>query len=482
MNAAAAPEAPMWFALPPEVHSTLLSTGAGPGPLLVAAEAWRALAAQYASAAIELTGLLGAVQAAAWQGPTAARFVAAHQPFVCWLRQAGMVASATATGYETAAAGYTSALAAMPTLVELAANHAVHGVLVATNFFGINTIPIALNEADYVRMWIQAAATMSVYQAVSGESLAATPTTSPAPQIVTTDATPAADSTFPDPTKLILQLFDEFLSTLRAMAFEYLPGPVGGLVSQVLDSFIAFASGEVFTILAYSVLDPLIYFGPFTPALSPFLSPIGLVGLAGIAGVDPASMSPAAGAHSPSPGQQGWPAVSEVATAGAGPATPAAAAGPLAPSAASAAPSVPAGAAPGFYAVGGDPGGEGFTPTSGTRAAAAVAAGSAAPAVANLAASERARATRKAKARQQVRKFRFEYLEDDARITPSDDPVTGAVAASESGSGTLGFTGTLSKSAAAQAKGLIRLDNGAFGEPTQEPMLPNTWDAGRKAE
>jgi PPE-repeat protein len=177
------PLPPIWMAAPPEVHSALLTTGFTPAGIELAAGAWAQLAAQYIAASAELQGIIGQVQTS-YQGPSAEKFAAAHQPYLVWLDTAATKAGLAAAAHTEAAASYVSAVAAMPTLAELAENHVVHGALWSTNFFGVNTVPIGMNEADYMRMWNQAAAVMAGWDTASTMASDSIPPTPMAPMLV----------------------------------------------------------------------------------------------------------------------------------------------------------------------------------------------------------------------------------------------------------------------------------------------------------
>ncbi|MCV7443658.1 hypothetical protein AWB91_13135 [Mycobacterium paraense] len=177
-------------ALPPEINSAMMYTGAGSGPLMAAATAWSNLAAELSTTASSWESIIGNLTGEQWTGAGSAAAAAAAQPYVSWLtttaaaaEQAGAQATASAAAYEAAFAG------TVPPPV-IAANRAQLAALVATNFLGINTPAIMATEALYAEMWVQDAITMYTYTAASAASGVLQPLTPASPT-----ASPAAAAT-----------------------------------------------------------------------------------------------------------------------------------------------------------------------------------------------------------------------------------------------------------------------------------------------
>jgi PPE-repeat protein len=182
----------IYAALPPEINVGRLLAGAGPGPMFAAAGGYTAIA-QAAETLAAASDAQVHLLMTTWRGNAADRAILAFERHSLWLREVAALAQATAAQATAVANAYIAAVATSPTLAEIAANRVTLATLIATNILGINTIPIAVTEADYMRMWVQAAAAMYTYDAVA---TANTPLTAlpPAPDITSPQLTGTSSS------------------------------------------------------------------------------------------------------------------------------------------------------------------------------------------------------------------------------------------------------------------------------------------------
>lgn len=173
----------MSFAVrPPEITSGLMYLGPGAGPMIAAATAWDALAAELQSTAASYGLIVDGLANESWMGPSSAAMTAAVAPYVSWMAATAAQAKAAAEQANAAVSAYEAAFAAVVPPPEIAINRSQLAMLVATNIFGQNTGAIATLEAQYGEMWAQDTAAMFTYTTTSAAAARLAPYSDP-PQI-----------------------------------------------------------------------------------------------------------------------------------------------------------------------------------------------------------------------------------------------------------------------------------------------------------
>jgi PPE-repeat protein len=234
--------------LPPEVNSARMYSGAGSGPMVAAASAWKGLASELRSTALSYGSVLTALTDEEWHGPASSAMAAAAMPYVAWMNTTAAQAEQTAAQAEAAAGAYQAAFAATvpPSVIE--ANRAQLTQLVATNVMGQNTAAIAATEAQYMEMWAQDAAAMYGYASSSASASQLTAFTQPEQIANATGSTAqAAAVTGASATSAgtgqstLSQLLSALPNALQSLAS---PASSGSGLSSILDGFNIFASGS----------------------------------------------------------------------------------------------------------------------------------------------------------------------------------------------------------------------------------------------
>lgn len=156
-----------YLSLPPEVTSTMIYSGPGSEPMVVAASAWSALAAELKSAAAQYRAIVSQLTSEEWLGSASASMATAAAPYINWMELTAAQAEQAAMQGRSAAAAYETAHAQTVPPVAVTANRELLQQLVATNILGQNTPSIAATETAHNEMWAQDTMAMVGYHTQS---------------------------------------------------------------------------------------------------------------------------------------------------------------------------------------------------------------------------------------------------------------------------------------------------------------------------
>jgi hypothetical protein len=166
-------------ALPPEVNSGRMYSGAGPATLLAAAAGWDRLAGELHTAAGVYQSVISALTDGSWMGPSSTSVVAAVTPYLTWMSSTAAHCEEAANHAVAAAGAYETAFAMTVPPPMITANRVQLTTLIATNNFGQNTPAVMATEAEYSEMWAKDATAMYRYAASSRSASTMSNFTSP---------------------------------------------------------------------------------------------------------------------------------------------------------------------------------------------------------------------------------------------------------------------------------------------------------------
>ncbi|GAA4540245.1 PPE family protein, SVP subgroup [Mycobacterium paraffinicum] len=164
-------------AIPPEITSSLIYSGAGSAPLMAAAAAYANLGAEISTTATQWESIISLLTSEQWTGGGSAAAAAAAQPIISYLTETAATLEQASAQATASAAAFEAAHAAVVPPPVVVANRTLQASLLPLAILPGVAAEIAALDAEYAEMWAQDAAAMAAYQAASLAAGTLTPVT-----------------------------------------------------------------------------------------------------------------------------------------------------------------------------------------------------------------------------------------------------------------------------------------------------------------